>query len=383
MDMKESVLISCIVIFLIIGGFWGYSAYQNNITINKNYIQAQDAFRNGELKKAEKLLEGKPSNKIARDFYILKYNVFMNLNKQYQAEETCFLLLKKYPKDAFINYLLSLVYYNLGDIDKTEKYLKTAKDLEPQNIDYKINLANLYANTGKDEDAIKLFNELKEEIPGYEIAWATIATIYENKNDYTNALKYRKEAAEKFKTNAYDLYMLANLYQKLNRKEEAAEYFAKTAKIDINDNTDAKTRYFELTGKPYHSSKEFKNERIPFTLMNKLMIVNALINGHSGKFLVDTGATYSLIYSDFLKKNNIKLKTNMVGIMKNANGTMNITPLVNVNIKLGSNEYNNSRAFVLLNSDNGFDGIIGNDILEKTDYYIDRPNKVLVIRKYD
>ena len=117
--------------------------------------------------------------------------------------------------------------------------------------------------------------------------------------------------------------------------------------------------------------------------MNKLMIVNALINGHSGKFLVDTGATYSIIYSDFLKKNNIKLKTNMVGIMKNANGTMNITPLVNVNIKLGSNEYNNSRAFVLLSNNNGFDGIIGNDILEKTDYYIDRPNKVLVIRKYD
>ena len=89
MDFKQSIIISCILVLGVIGAFVGYSMYQENIQMHKNYIAAQDAFRNANLQEAEKLLEGNPPRDIAKDFYILKYNVQMNSNELYQAEQTC------------------------------------------------------------------------------------------------------------------------------------------------------------------------------------------------------------------------------------------------------------------------------------------------------
>ena len=380
MDFKQSIIISCILIIGVIGAFLGYSMHQENIQMHKNYIAAQDAFRNANLKEAEKLLEGNPPRDIAKDFYILKYNVQMNSNELYQAEQTCVKLLKLNPQDAFSNYLLSLVYYNLGDRDNTELYLKNAVKYSPDNVDYKISLANFYANIGKDDEAINLFLELKDLIPGYEIAWAAIASIYENKGDYNNALKYRKEAAEKFSNNSYDLYMLASLYQKIGQKDLAAEYYAKTAKLDINGATDAKSKYFEITGRPYHSSSQFKSESIPFKNLNGLMLVNVLVNGYPAKFIIDTGATSSLVYGNFIKSRPIPVKTNIFGVSQSANGSKTVTPIANLNIKLGSSEFRDLKTFIMPTENKAFDGIIGNDILEKTDYYVDRQRQVITIR---
>lgn len=380
MDFKQSLIVSCILILGIVGVLLGYSTYQENIKIHKNFIAAQDAFRNANLVQAEKLLEGNPPRDIARDFYILKYNVQINSNKLYQAEETCFKLLKLNPEDAFSNYLLSLIYYNTGDREKTELYLQNAVKFAPDNVDYKISLANFYTGIGKDDEAIKLFEELKDLIPGYEIAYASIASIYENRGELDNALKYRKEAAEKFSNNAYDLYMLAALYNKLGQRALAAEYYAKTAKLDIHGNTDAKSKYFEITGKPYHSAPQFKNESIPYQNLNGLMIVNGSINGIPAKFLIDTGASTSVVYANFIKNKRIPVKTNIFGISQSANGTKTVTPVVNLDIKLGSQEFKEVKTFVMPVENKAFDGIIGSDILEKLDYYADRQRQVITIR---
>lgn len=380
MDFKQSLIVSSLIIACVVGGLCGYSIYRNGVKMRENYIEAQDAFRNSNLKQAEKLLEGNPPRDIQKDFYLLKYNVEMNLNKLYQAEQTALELLKINPKDAFYNYLTGLVYFNLDDREKTELYLKNAVEYSPENVDYKIYLANCYANYGKDDEALKLYEELKDLIPGYEIAYASIATIYENKNDLNNALKYRKEAAEKFSDNAYDLYMLAKLYERMGKKDDASEYYARTAKLDVDSVTDARTKYFELTGKPYHSAPQFKNEKIPFQSVDGLMLVNISVNGIPAKFLIDTGATSSVLYANFVKDKKIPVKTKIFGITQSANGTKTVVPIANLNLKLGSMEFNSLPVYVMPAENKMFDGIIGNDILSKTDYYADRQQKVIVIR---
>lgn len=377
--MKESFIISCTIVFGIIGIFWGYSAYENNKTMHKNYVLAQDAFRNSKFAEAEKLLDGNPPKDIAKDFYILKYNILMNSNKISQAKEVALELVKCDTHDAFSNYLLGLAYYNLGEKEETELYLKNAVKYGAENIDYKIYLANFYTNIAKYDEAINLFNEIKELVPGYEIAWDSIATIYENKGELEKALKYRKDAARRFKTNAYDSYMLAKLYKKMGKNELAAKYFAKTIRLDINNDSDAKTEYFKLTGKPYHSDQQFKNESIPFQNYKNLMIITASVNGYPGKFLVDTGATSCVIYKNFLKDKNIN-PTNLMGIVKSANNSVDIVPIVNANFTIGTSEFKNIKTSVLMSDNKAFDGIIGNDILKNTDFYIDRENKIITIR---
>ncbi len=380
MDLKKSLILSCLIMLSLAIIIAIYGIYTDNIKAQKNFVKAQDEFRNSNLEKAESLLNATPPRNIEKDYYLLKYNVQMNRNELYQAEKTCLILLKKYPKDDFINYLTSLVYYNMDDADNTEKYLKTAIELSPKNIDYKISLANLYGGIGKDQQAINIFNEVKDLNPEYEIAWASIATIYENNFEYTKALTYRKEAAKRFYNNSYDLYMLAELYNKLGDKKQAAQYYAQTIKYDFTDSTDAKSKYFDITGKPYTTAHKFKNDKIPYKNHNGLIIVNASINGKQGKFLIDTGASKSCIYSDFVKRNHLTLKSDILGIVQSANNQKNIVPVTNVAIGLGNQNFTNIQIYILPKSNEIFDGIIGNDVLSSLDFYIDKTQNIIIIK---
>jgi|GEM_PF-7094397 len=382
MDMKKSLLISIIIAALLLGSIYVFGVIETNKKIEKNFILAKDEFENSKFDAAIKLLEPEPTGKIAKDYYLLKFNVLMNLNNLNQAEQTGIKLVKLEPKNAFHNYLLSLVYYNLNDFKKAEEYLKKSIENEPLNVDYKMHLANLYAAWGKDEEAIKLFEEVKEADPRYEVAWSGIATIYENKSDFKNALVYRKEAAEKFPDNSYDAYMLARLYKILGDKKNAIKYYAKAAELDTEEVSDARGLYYELTGKPFHAVSKVSSQKIPIKFQGGVMLITASVNGADGEFLLDTGASSSVIYEKFLKKNNLNIKTKSYGVFEMANGQKSTAPIGHADFKLQNKVFANARVAILPDgSSSGLDGIIGNDILTAVDYYIDKNAQVLIIRK--
>jgi len=381
LDMKQSLIIT-IGIFSIIGtSLFGYGLYENNKQIHKNYILAQDKFRNGDLKGAENLLEKKPPKDIAKDYYELKYNVELNLYKISAAEETIKKLLKICPEDAFFNYLASLAYYNDGDNTNTEKYLKLAVKYAPDIAEYKMRLGNFYSNIGKEDEAIELYKEVIEQNSEYEVAWDAIATIYENKKDLNHALEYRKDAVKNFPNNTYDLYMLAELYKQMGNKQLAAKFYAKTAELDIGKDTDAESKYFSMTGKMFKQTGSHNTISIPYEFKNGLMVVKASVNGHVGNFLVDTGANSSVIYSTFADKYAIKQHKNRRGLMKVANGQENVVPMGIVTIKISQFIFENTEIALVNYKHPYFDGIIGNDVLSKTNFYIDKNNKNIVMVK--
>jgi len=380
MNMKQSIILSCLVFLVITGVLFGFYVINNNKKFKTNYTAAQDAYRNGNLVKAEELLEGNPPKSIAKDFYNLKYNIQVNQNKIPASIETAKKLLKLQPKDALSNYLLGVAYNNNGDKDNTEKYIKLAIKYAPDNVDYKMYLANFYNNLQRYEEALELYNAVIKKDDSYEVAWAGAANIYENIENYESALKYRKEAVKRFSDNTNDLYKLAELYNKLDKKELAAKYYAKTAKYDINNATDAKTKYFELTGQQYQADVDVESNNIPFETRKGLMVVRAWVNGCAGDFMIDTGASSTVIYSKFAKSNGITPNKSIRGIIQVADGTKTVVPVAEVSLKFGNSVFNKTRAFIV-NDDKFFvDGIIGNDTLSKTDFYIDKENNQIVIK---
>lgn len=382
MDMKKSLLISTLVFFALFAIFYTFGQIESYKKAEKNYVLAKDDFENSKLDSALKLLEPEPPSKIAQDYYVLKYNVLLNSNNINQAEIIAKKLVKLNNKNSFNHYLLSLVYYNLGDYEKTEQCLLNSIKYEPKNNDYKINLANLYSTWGKDDKAIKLFEEVKKNDKKYETAWAGIATIYENQENYPKALIYRKDAAEKFSHNVYDIFMLAELYNKMGDKKNAIQYYEKTAKIDVNKESTAQEKYEELTGQPFHMASASTNQKIPVLFVDNLAIVDAIANGKKGKFLIDTGANKSIIYERFLRKNKISVDSDTYGLLEFANGKRQTAPACYVDFKLGTSTFYDNRIFILPDLKGiTFDGILGNDVLSKTDFYIDRKNEVLIIKK--
>ena len=380
LSTKQSVIIACVVFLLIVGVLGCFYVINNNKKIKANYVAAQEAFRNGNLQQAEELLKDNPPKNIAKDYYNLKYNVQISQNKISASVETALKLVKMQPKDAFSNYLAGIAYSNDGDKANTEKYLLRAVKYAPNNVDYKMYLADFYGKLEKNDDALALYNDVIKRDASYEVAWAGAANIYEKLEDYTNALKYRKEAAAKFSDNIYDLYRLAELYNKLGKTDLAAKYYAQTAKFDINDSTDAKSKYLSITGKPYQASEENESNSIPFEMRKGLMVVKAWANGYAGSFMIDTGANSTVIYSKFAKANGITPNKDIRGIIQVADGSKTVVPVAEVSLKLGRSVFNKTRAFIV-NDDKFFvDGIIGNDTLSKTDFYIDKENNKIIIK---
>lgn len=383
MDMRKSLIVSTFIILLLVAVFCVIGKINDDKKAQQNYAMAKDDFKNNNLESALNLLKEEPPRKIAQDYYGLKYDVLMNLNKIYEAEIVAKKLIKLNKNNGFNHYLLSIIYYNLGDYEKTEKCLKDAIKYAPKNNDFKISLANTYSSHGKNAEAINLFEEVMKKDPKYEVAWAGIADIYENQQDYKKAIIYREDAAKKFANNVYDAYMLAQLYKKMGNKKDAAFYYAKAAKIDISKESDAEVQYTKLTGKPLYMSSVSSYQRIPVLFVHNYAIVDALADGINGKFLIDTGATSTVISERFLRKNRIKVETDTYGIATLANGKKEVFPATYFDFKLGESNFYNNRVYISPDIDDTitFDGIIGNDILAKTDFYIDRKNEVLVIKR--
>lgn len=380
--MIKSLIISTFVFLLIIATCCFLGQIETGKKAQNNYTLAKDNFDNCRFESALKLLKEEPPKNIAQDYYELKFDVLMNLDKINETKAVAKKLIELYPRNAFNYYLLSISYYNLSDYDNSEKYLKKAIKQDPKNSDYKIDLAGLYSEQDKISEAIKYYEEVKKENPKYEFAWAGIAAIYEHQKNYNKALVYRKEAAEKFSYNISDVYMLADLYMKMGDKKNAVLYYSKAAKMDVNKETDAREQYKILTGKSLYTASTPANQKVPALLVNKFVIVDALVNGCKGKFLINPEAQESAVYEKFLKKNKIKPETNEYGLYSTANGKKRVTPISYVDFKLGTLNVHNDRVSILPDTKGKkLDGIIGDDILAKTDFYVDQDKKVLVLER--
>ena len=376
-DSKLSIVITIIVFLITIIGFTIFSFYTNDKTARENYIKAQDAFRNNDFQKAEKLLDIKPPKDLAEEFYKLKFNVQLNLNAPYAAKETALELIKLQPKNAFYYYELSLMYYNMQDYEQTNKYLKEAIELEPDNFTYNISLANTYFEQNKYDDAIKLYLEIYKKNPKAEIALASIANCYEQKNDMNSVLKYREMAAKDFPDHIFDIYMLAKTYEKINKKDKAIAYYAKTIDLDFENNTDAKAKYKELSGKTYYP-KGYKAVSIPYHTHGNLMIVDAKLGGKKAEFIIDTGASYCVASEKFIKG----IKTKDLGI--NAVTTLADGSKVSARLVLADltlNDFDIGEVLVAVMPNNNISFLLGNSVMQELDYYIDHDKKVITIKR--
>lgn len=380
--MKKSLIVSFLVMVAIFAGLYVIAKIETTKKIEHNFALAKDAFENSQLEYALRLLEANPPAKIAQDYYVLKYDILMNQNKLNEAETVAQKLVKLDKKNALNHYLLSLVYYNFADYSKAEASLKNAIKYAPKNNDFKIHLADLYANLQRYDEAVKLFAEVKKSDSNYEVAWDGLAAVSEDKQDYSKALELRKEAAEKFPNNCYDSYMLAALYQKMGDKKKAVTFYEKAARLDKEGESDAQEQYQELTGKPFYIASASTSQKIPALFVDNLPIITVFVDGDKGNFLLDTGANTSVIYERFLRKNKIQVDTDTYGILEFANGKKQTAPACHVDFKIGNSIFESNRIFILPDFKGiTFDGIIGNDILAKTDFYIDRKNETVIIKR--
>lgn len=381
MSLFKSTLITCGIFVLIGLGCWASIFLEQEKQADKTLALAKDLYQKGNYQEAiDKIGNDLPLRK-REDFLFIKFESLMELGRFYEAETVSQELLKLNSKNDKYYYLIGLLHYNNGNLPKSVESFQKATELQPKNIDYKLNLARVLSQNGNNSEAIKIYQQIMKADPRYEVAWAEMAGIYDLQGNKKEVLRLREDAAKRFSNNSYDQYMLGVIYDELKMKDKAVKFLKKALVLQPDMDNDAKQRIEKLTGKPYYVVTG-QQEKIPLHGLGNLLIADAKINNTGGKFLIDTGASSSVLYERFLKKNNIQVETSAYGVLKMANGQTSFAPSTYVDLKFGRHILSDIKVYILPdNKEINLDGIIGMDVLNNYNIQLDKNSEALIITR--
>lgn len=115
-----------------------------------------------------------------------KQFVFGNFKQAMLLYQKC---IEVNPSSAASFYQLSVIFTNVGEIERAIKYSKTAMELNNEEIWYKLNLANLYNMAEKTDSAIYIYKKIvKNDNENIEHKF-TLAGLYHKNMEYKEALE--------------------------------------------------------------------------------------------------------------------------------------------------------------------------------------------------
>lgn len=180
----------------------------------------------------------------------------------------------------------------------------------------------------------------------------------------------------KYNTNDGELHLiLAALLVQLN-DDYQAQYHALMAANDPAAQKRAEVILAKLNGE--NSPEE---ATIPLTRFGNQYLVNVTIEGSPAKLLLDTGASLSGLASTYTAKYPSMLKATKPIRLNTASGTHDSFLFTVTNISMGNLVFN-QHILAQLPMDNaqGFDGLLGVDILGRFDFVIDQDAAVLRLK---
>jgi tetratricopeptide (TPR) repeat protein len=156
---------------------------------------------------------------------------------------------KKYPSNtAFV-----IMMYNVKKLinKDTKAAIDVYKEYFKNNYDYTLeqNLANEYKDLGQDSDYLAIINkeaQMAHEDPTFV---NKLSQYYFEKQDFTKALLYAKEAVSLAPTVGMYWHSIASVYEQMDNKEEAIKNYKKTVYYNRTD-YDARKKLSMLLKKP-------------------------------------------------------------------------------------------------------------------------------------
>ena len=147
-------------------------------------------------------------------------------------------------------------------------------------------------------------------------------------------------------------------------------------------NSKAAERYYQITGQRVPPELEAKSaSEIPLEPSGKVHLVRASINGIEGRFVLDTGASYTSVYQSAAKRFSLSPSTRQAEV-HTANGTIQV-PVTYGNLQVGQQKLNGAAVLLMPDSnDRAIDGLLGNDFLWRFDPEIDTRGNRLILRGF-
>ncbi len=167
------------------------------------------------------------------DLYILKTDAYLALDEQPKAVELLEDALLLFDGDEKIDLLFELtdVYDDHEEFDKVFDCLKMILEQEPNNEEALYKICFWTDFTGRNEESIRLHNNIINEFPFNEIAWFNLAAAYQGLKLYEKAIdayQYAIAIDEKFD---YAYRNMGDAYLRLRKYKDAIEALEKVLEL--------------------------------------------------------------------------------------------------------------------------------------------------------
>ncbi len=137
----------------------------------------------------------------------------------------------KYDTSAGIYYALGKNYYYLGKTPLALQYTKKAVQLNPDRMEYKSQLADIFSSASQFDSAAVVLEKMIASDSASLSSYYRLARIYENSKPLS-AIRIYKKLTEVIGSDWNVLIRIADLYEKMGNIDEAANTIKELLKID-------------------------------------------------------------------------------------------------------------------------------------------------------
>jgi tetratricopeptide (TPR) repeat protein len=167
------------------------------------------------------------------NLYILKTDAYLALDQQTRAAAVLEAALNYFDGEEKIELLFELadVYDDYENFDKVFDCLKMIVELDPNNEEALYKICFWTDFTGRNEEGIRLHQQIIEEFPFSELAWFNLAAAYQGIKLYEKAIdayQYAVAIDEKFD---YAWRNMGDAYLRLRKYKEAVEVLQKVLEL--------------------------------------------------------------------------------------------------------------------------------------------------------
>lgn len=148
-----------------------------------------------------------------------------------QVLQSC---LEHEPDNEWVWYQLSMVYYVQGEIIKSEGAIQNACSIQPDNIDYNLQLAHLKYLLDDPDAAEMLCNRILDEDPTHAEAYMLLGRLARDQQNLKDAITYL-EAAAADEQNCTALALLIETYMDVDELDMAAQKLRVYTNLELDE----------------------------------------------------------------------------------------------------------------------------------------------------
>lgn len=216
----------------------------------RKYLEALEVLENAELYDSTDI-----------NLYILKTDAYLALDQQPKAVELLEAALGMFEGEERLDLLFELadVYDDYEEFDKVFDCLKLILEEDPSNEEALYKICFWTDFTGRNEESIRLHQQIIEEQPFSELAWFNLAAAYQGLKLYEksiDAYQYAVAIDEKFD---YAYRNMGDAYLRLRKYKEAIEVLEKVLELARPEDV-----IYEAIGHCYHRMGKYAQARFNY-----------------------------------------------------------------------------------------------------------------------